>query len=95
MDLFAPPSGSYNKSTAVLAESLGYKTIMWSKDTIDLRDKDTNLIYSRATKNPVAGDLILMHPTKATASILDKIIKHYLSIGLKVDTVSSNIKNLT
>lgn len=95
MDLFAPPSGSYNKSTAVLAESLGYKTIMWSKDTIDWRDQDTNLIYSRATKNPVAGDLILMHPTKATASILDKIIKHYLSIGLKVDTVSSNIKNLT
>lgn len=94
MTLFAPPSGSYNKNTVVLAESLGYKTIMWSKDTIDWRDQDENLIYSRATKNASAGDLILMHPTKSTARTLDKIIKYYLSLNLQVDIVSKNIQGL-
>lgn len=94
MNLFAPPSGSYNKNTAVLAEGLGYKTIMWSKDTIDWRDQDQNLIFSRATKNACAGDLILMHPTKATAEVLDKVIKHYQDLGLIVDIVSKNIEGL-
>lgn len=91
MSLFAPPSGSFNKHTAYIAENLGYKTIMWSKDTIDWRDQDENLIYERATKNATAGDLILMHPTKTTASCLDKIIKFYKKQGLNVDTVSKNI----
>ncbi|MBO5712996.1 MAG: polysaccharide deacetylase family protein, partial [Clostridia bacterium] len=36
--LFAPPSGSYNKTTLTVANELGYQTIMWSKDTIDWRD---------------------------------------------------------
>ena len=31
--LFAPPSGSYSATTLKVAESMGYKTIMWSKDT--------------------------------------------------------------
>lgn len=91
MSLFAPPSGSFNKQTSNIADSLGYKTIMWSKDTIDWRDQDVELIYQRATKNAQAGDLILMHPTKATSEILDKIIKYYISLGLNVDTVSKNI----
>lgn len=91
MSLFAPPSGAFNKHTAYIAENLGYKTIMWSKDTIDWRDQDENLIFNRATKNCSAGDLVLMHPTKTTSSCLDKIIKFYKKQGLNVDTVTKNI----
>jgi len=91
MTLFAPPSGAYNKMTAQIAESLGYKTIMWSKDTIDWRDQDEELLYTRATNAAQAGDLILMHPTQATANCLDKIIKKYIELGLNIDTVSKNI----
>ena len=91
MTLFAPPSGAFNKHTSYIAKNLGYKTIMWSKDTIDWRDQDENLIFSRATKNCESGDLILMHPTKATAQALDKVIKFYKEKGLNVDTVSKNI----
>ncbi len=91
MTLFAPPSGSFNKQTAYIAQNLGYKTIMWSKDTIDWRDQDENLIISRATNNCCSGDLILMHPTKATAQALNSIIKIYKEKGLNVDTVSKNL----
>lgn len=92
MTLFAPPSGAYNKQTPIIAQNLGYKTIMWSKDTIDWRDQDENLIFERATTNAQAGDLILMHPTKATASVLERIILKYKELGFNVNTVGENLK---
>lgn len=91
MTLFAPPSGSYNNLTLEVASSLGYKTIMWSKDTIDWRDKDSNLAYTRATKNPKNGDLILMHPTEHTLKALPDIIKFYKDNNFNLTTVSENI----
>lgn len=60
--LFAPPSGSFSDHTLESAFELGYKVIMWSKDTIDWRDFNVDLIVKRATKNPENGDFILMHP---------------------------------
>ena len=91
MTLFAPPSGAYNKTTVEVAQSLGYRTIMWTRDTIDWRDKDENLIYSRAIKNASGGDLILMHPTKATLSALPKIIKYFQENDFNLCTVTENI----
>lgn len=90
-NLFAPPSGAYNNTTLKAASDLGYKTIMWSKDTIDWRDKDENLVYSRATKDVKNGDLVLMHPTEHTYKALDKIIKNYKKNGFSVVTVTENL----
>ena len=90
-NLFAPPSGSYNQTALDIAGSLGYTTIMWSKDTIDWRDKDSELVFSRATKNLANGDLILMHPTKHTASSLDRIIKTIKQSNFNLVTVSENL----
>jgi len=89
--LFAPPSGAFNSDTLRAAETLGYSTIMWSKDTIDWRDKDADLIYKRATKNPHGGDLILMHPTQMTVKALEKIIDFYQQNGFNLVTVSKNL----
>ena len=93
MNLFAPPSGSYNKKTVEIANELGYKTIMWTegRDTIDWRDKDSELIYKRAIKNCKGGDLVLMHPTEATKNALDRIIKDIKGKGFELCTVSENI----
>ena len=91
MTLFAPPSGAYNKVTVEAAQNMGYKTIMWTRDTIDWRDHDTNLIYNRAIKKASGGDLILMHPTKNTAEALPKIIEWFKDNGFNLTTVSQNI----
>lgn len=91
MTLFAPPSGSYSEKTLKVAQQMGYKTIMWNKDTIDWRDKDSDLIYKRAIKNPSNGDLILMHPTECTLKALRNIISFYNQSGYKLTTVSENI----
>lgn len=89
--LFAPPSGAIDKRTAIVASDCGHKTIMWSKDTIDWRDDDSDLIVTRATKNLVPGDLILMHPTEATVKALPEILKKISAMGLKSAYVSEII----
>lgn len=92
MNLFAPPSGSFNKSTISSAKDLGYKVIMWSKDTIDWRDKDANTIFSRATSEIKGGDLILAHPTECTLKALPLILEYYKLNNLVCTTVSDCLK---
>lgn len=87
--LFAPPSGSMGNDMFEACQDLGYKVIMWSKDTIDWRDQDVNLIFSRATKNLKAGDIILMHPTEATIIALPQILDYIKSQNLSAVTVSN------
>ena len=91
MTLFAPPSGAYDKLTVSCAESLGYHTIMWTRDTIDWRDHDAEVIYQRAIKKAKGGDLILMHPTEATAQALPRIVDYFQSNNFTLTTVSDNI----
>jgi len=91
MTLFAPPSGSFNKATIDASKELGYSVIMWSKDTIDWRDKDANLIYSRAINNVTGGDFILAHPTEQTLKALPIILEYYKLNNLKATTVSDCI----
>lgn len=91
MMLFAPPSGAYDSLTVTCAQSLGYKTIMWTRDTIDWRDKDADLIYKRAIKNAHGGDLVLMHPTEKTLVALPKIIDYFQTNGFNLTTVTETI----
>lgn len=88
MNLFAPPSGSFSKTTLESAEKLNYYTIMWTKDTIDWRDSNVNLIVKRATKDINQGDIILMHPKSHTLTALPKILTELKNKGLNTLTVS-------
>ena len=89
MSLFAPPSGAYNLETIDAAVSLNYKTIMWTHDTIDWRDQNSDLIYNRATKDLSNGDLILMHPTKKTVEAMTNVITTAINNGFNPTTVSN------
>lgn len=89
MKLFAPPSGAYNLATVDASVSLNYQTIMWTHDTIDWRDQDSDLIYNRATKDLSNGDLILMHPTKKTVEAMTNIITTAINNGFNPTTVSN------
>ncbi len=90
--LFAPPSGAYDDNTLSACRLLEMKTILWSRDTIDWRDKNAALIYTRATKNIKGGEFVLMHPMAATADALDDILKYYETLSLTVVTVSENLQ---
>ncbi len=87
--LFAPPSGDLSKAMFKVAENEGYKVIMWSKDTIDWRDKNSELVVQRALKDLKGGDLILMHPTEHTLKALPEILEGIKQANLTCDTVSN------
>jgi len=89
--LFAPPSGAYNAATLQAAEDLGYTVVMWSKDAIDWRDQDPDVIVQRTTRDKQSGDIILMHPTAATVSALPRVIESYLSSGYRFLTIEDLI----
>ena len=91
--LFAPPSGSFGVNTLKVCFELDLRVVIWSKDTIDWRDKDSNLIFKRATKGVSGGDFILMHPKQHTLDILPKILEFYANNGLNAVTVSKNLQN--
>lgn len=91
VDLFAPPSGAYNETTVKVCNDLGMKVILWSKDTVDWRDKDESLCYRRATEGVSGGDFILMHPMPATAQALPRILQYYRENGLRAVTVTENL----
>ena len=89
--LFAPPSGAYSNNTLSACKALNMKTVLWSRDTIDWRDKDKDLIYTRATKNIQNGEFVLMHPMEATVHALGDILKFYQSKNLIAVTVGDNL----
>ncbi len=89
--LFAPPSGSIGEEMFRAAKDLGYTVVMWSRDTVDWRDKNPDLVYTRATSDIRNGELILMHPTEHTLKALPKILDFYSENGFKVVPVSVNI----
>lgn len=95
MKLFAPPSGAFANVTLSAAAELGYRTIMWTRDTVDWRDHDADLIYKRAVKNLNGGDLILMHPTECTVKALERIILTVYSHNLRIAPVSEVLDGTT
>lgn len=92
--LFAPPGGSYNNITVQASEQMGYKTIMWTRDTIDWRDQNAQIIYDRAIKGMAGGDLVLMHPKEKTVESLPRIIDYAVAHNFVITTVSDNISEV-
>ena len=92
--LFAPPSGAYNNNTLIASEKLGYKTILWTMDTIDWRAGSTkDVIIDRIlSKDNFNGAIVLMHPMPETAKALPTLIESMREKGLKAGTVSDVLK---
>ena len=91
--LFAPPSGSLGEAMFQACSDYGYTVVMWSRDTVDWRDKNADTVYARATSGVQNGELILMHPTEHTLKALGKILEFYTDSALKPVPVSENIFN--
>jgi peptidoglycan/xylan/chitin deacetylase (PgdA/CDA1 family) len=72
--IFAPPYGEHGKVVLQAANTLGYKTIMWTLDTIDWQDPSPEVILRRILPKVDHGSLILMHPKKCTLQALPTLI---------------------
>lgn len=86
---FAPPAGDFNNTTLEVAHRLGYKTILWSIDTIDWRQGSTApIIIDRVMKKPHPGAILLMHPKPATVEALPYIIDKIREEGIDIGSVT-------
>lgn len=91
--LFEPPSGDYDENTLSIVNSLGYKTVTWSIDTIDWRkDATSELILGRVKKKLHPGGIILIHPKPVTAQTIESLLDYLELEGYKVTSVSDLIE---
>ena len=76
--LFLPPNGSFNNRTLRVAERLGYRTVMWS------RDASTALQAS-------SGDFVMLRPSLATLTKLNSLLHDFNNRNLQVIRISENM----
>jgi len=86
--IFAPPAGDFNKQTVLVAAELGYKTVLWTIDTVDWQKPAPTVIIDRVIGKINNGALVLMHPTKPTLEALPVILEHLQNLGFICVTVS-------
>lgn len=85
---FAPPSGDFNQQTVAVAAELGYKTVLWTVDTVDWQRPAPTVIIDRIKSKVVNGALILMHPTQPTLEALPVILDYLSRSGFQCVTVT-------
>ena len=85
--LFAPPGGDHNRDTVVVAGELGYKTVLWTIDTVDWQRPAPTTIIDRVVGRASNGALVLMHPMQPTLEALPIIIVQLLKQRHRLVTV--------
>lgn len=88
-NLYAPPYGEYNSTVLLSAREAGYKTTLWSIDTIDWQRPTPEIIRQRVLKKIHNGAIILIHPTEPTVKALPELIREIKNKGYEVTTVSN------
>lgn len=88
---FAPPSGDYDASTVRAASEFGLRTVLWTIDTIDWKNPPSSAVVAKIASRVGPGNLILMHPTKASDGALSGIIEAIRAKGYAPGTVSETL----
>jgi probable sporulation protein (polysaccharide deacetylase family) len=92
-NLFAPPYGERGEAVLLAAEDAGYRTILWSVDTIDWQRPDPSIIVSRVVDRVHNGAIVLMHPTAPTVHALPDIIEALKKDGYEMVRVSMFVES--
>lgn len=91
--LFAPPSGSFNDKVVNIAHNLQMETILWTVDTVDWNNPETNDMINNVIEKIHPGAMVLMHPTKPVAEGLEEMIRQIKEKQLKLGTVNDLLKS--
>lgn len=97
---YAPPYGERRAPGLKAAENLGYKTILWTLDTVDWRPESTPEIITKRIVDPAVrfgikptreGAIVLMHPKENTVKALPNILSQLTNEGFQFITVNELI----
>jgi len=89
--LYAPPYGECSTRVVEAAEKLGYKTIMWTVDTVDWKGGTAEGIAEKVVTKAQNGAIILMHPKPVTLEALPIMIKELKTQGYQFQKISQII----
>jgi len=89
--IMRPPYGAINTSVSQQLQTFGMSSVLWSVDTRDWADRDSNIVCLRAVSNARAGAIILfhdIHPTSVDAipCVLDALSKQGFTF-VTIDTL--------
>lgn len=89
-----PPDGAQNAFSRQTAANLGYRTVMWTIDTLDWQaDSTPDRIISIIQSQLTYGAIILMHAGSASeAQALDRVITLLQNKGYELKTVDEIIQ---
>jgi polysaccharide deacetylase family sporulation protein PdaB len=88
--LIRPPNGHYSKQSLKVTEDLGYRTIIWSIDSLDWKNPGRDVIVERVVKRLKPGGIILMHASDTpvqTAEALPILLEKIKTQGYEIVTV--------
>ncbi|NLG83175.1 MAG: polysaccharide deacetylase family protein, partial [Firmicutes bacterium] len=91
--LFAPPYADFARETVAVAAELGYRTVLWTVDTVDWKRPAPEIIAGRVKERVKNGAIVLMHPTAPTIAALPGIIKDLKARGFRLVTVGQMIRD--
>ena len=91
MYLFRPPMGEFSEQTLALAQSLGYRTVLWSyayRDYDIENQPDPAEALSKISAAKHDGAIYLLHAVSSTnAQIWDKVIDDFRDGGYEVKAI--------
>lgn len=88
--LFRPPHGRYTVDTIHVAQSLGYRVVLWNDDAGDWRTVTAQELASHLEEHATAPDIVLLHSGKmATIEMLPEVVRRFRAAGYRFVTVSS------
>lgn len=97
---YAPPYGERGASGLKAANEIGYRTILWTLDTVDWRSDSTPEVIVRRIVNPAIrfgikpeknGAIVLMHPKANTVKALPLILNQLEQEGYVFQTLTELI----
>ncbi|MFV8829465.1 polysaccharide deacetylase family protein [Alkalihalobacterium sp. APHAB7] len=74
-DLFRPPFGAITKSDALVLHEMGFRTIMWSVDTLDWSGLSGDEILRIVQRDISPGGIVLQHNFQTDARLLDGTVE--------------------
>ncbi len=92
------PYGYRDDRVLAQVNKLGYRSIMWSLDSLDTvgAPKSANFIFNRLTNRPrsqLDGGIILLHVNPdGTVDSLNRVLNYLDSVGLRQVTISELLK---
>lgn len=97
---YAPPYGERGTPGLKAAQNLGYRTVLWTLDTVDWRPESTPEVIAKRILNPSVrfgikpskeGAIVLMHPKQNTSKALPSILEELEREGFRCITLTELI----